>query len=203
MSRKIFYDSGDKEKCAYFGWQDKEQCFYGLKKGYKNTADEIVKMALQKGLGGDIKTLDTYIFPVVFSYRHCIEISLKEIYMRCFGRIPKGGHDLLILWDKVKDEVIDQIILSEETIAQVKQYKKDFVKWNLHEINLNEIREMIKELQGFDNKADVWRYLMSQDTSLYFSECNFVDYTVIKENINYLYEILDYFHFIVNEYLSS
>ncbi len=203
MSRKLFIDSNIKEQSAYFGWQDKGTALYGLKEGYKNVADDIVEIALEKGTYGDIKTLDTYIFPVLFSYRHCIEISLKHIYMRCFGKLQEGGHDLLVLWDKIKCDVIDGFINSKDSISMVKGYKNNFIEFKLDDINFIEIRNLIKELQGVDNKADVWRYLMSKDAELYFTEWQFVDYIVIKDTINYLYEVLDYLYFIVDEYLSS
>lgn len=203
MSRKIFVDNGILDQNAYFGWQDKGQCLFGLKEGYKNSADELVGIALEKGSQGDIYTLDTYIFPVVFSYRHCIEISLKQIYLRCTGKIPTGGHDLLVLWDKVKDEVIDSMINSEEFLKEVKKYKTNFIQFNLNGIDLNEIRNLIKELQGVDNKADVWRYLISKDDKLIFTDWKQVDYAVIKDTITYLYGVLDYIHTIADEYLTS
>lgn len=203
MNNKIFVDSGIKEQSAYFGWQNKDNCLYGLKEGYKKSADELVNIALQHGSQGDIKVLDTYIFPIIFLYRHCIEISIKHIYMRCFGEIPKGGHDLVILWDKIENNIINKILTSEDFIEQVKQYKKHFIEWNFNGINFAELRKLINELQGFDNKADVWRYLLSKEGELYFTDSQFVDYTIIQERIDNLYEILDYIYFVTDQYLSS
>ena len=77
---KIFVETGLMEQSAHFGWQNKDQALYGLREGYKNSADELVKIAVNSG--GNLKILDTYIFPILFLYRHCIEISLKHIYMR-------------------------------------------------------------------------------------------------------------------------
>ena len=34
------------EQSAHFGWQDKDQALYGLREGYKNSADELVGIAL-------------------------------------------------------------------------------------------------------------------------------------------------------------
>ena len=97
---KIFEDTGKMQQSAYFGWQDKNDALLGLREGYKNSADDLVDIALENGNSN--KTLDTYIFPILFSYRHSIELSIKHIYMRAKGSLPKGGHDLLILWNKVK-----------------------------------------------------------------------------------------------------
>lgn len=170
------------EQSAHFGWQDKNQALYGLREGYKNSADELVKIAVNSG--GNLKILDTYIFPILFLYRHCIEISLKHIYMRAWGKIPRGGHNLLTLWDVIKEEIIDKIICSEDFVEQVKLYKENFIKYNLKDIDCNRIRLMIKELQEsnqkdaeidpnkkqVDQNAEVWRYLISTDENLFFSE---------------------------------
>ena len=73
---KIFVDSELMGQSAYFGWQDKDEALYGLREGYKNSADDLVEIAVNSG--NNVKVLDTYIFPILFSYRHCLEISLKH-----------------------------------------------------------------------------------------------------------------------------
>ena len=203
------------EQSAHFGWQDKDQALYGLREGYKNSADELVKIAVNSG--GNLKILDTYIFPILFLYRHCIEISLKHIYMRAWGKIPRGGHNLLTLWDVIKEEIIDKIICSEDFVEQVKLYKENFIKYNLKDIDCNRIRLMIKELQEsnqkdaeidpnkkqVDQNAEVWRYLISTDENFFFFRGHSIDYLVLKKGIDYIYEVLDYIYYIVDEYLSS
>ena len=211
---KIFVDTGLMDQSAHFGWQDKNQALYGLREGYKNSADELVDIAVN--CGGNPKILDTYIFPILFSYRHCIEISLKHIYMRAWGKIPKGGHNLLTLWDVIKEEIVDKMICSEEFVEHVK-YKENFIKYNLNGINCNKIRLMIKELQEanqkdveinpdkrqVDQNAEVWRYLISTDENLFFIQGHSIDYLVLKDSIGQIYEVLDYIYYIVDEYLSS
>ena len=100
---KIFVDTGKMDQSAHFGWQNKDEALYGLREGYKNSADELVEIAVNSG--GNPKILDTFIFPILFSYRHCLEISLKHIYMRAWGKVPSGGHNLLTLWDIIKTEI--------------------------------------------------------------------------------------------------
>ena len=72
---KIFKDTGLMKQSVHFGWQDKYQALYGLREGYKNSADELVEIVLDNG--NDPKILDTFIFPILFSYRHSLEISLN------------------------------------------------------------------------------------------------------------------------------
>lgn len=212
---KIFKDTELMNQSAYFGWQDKDEALYGLREGYKNSADELVKIVVNNA--GNTKILDTYIFPILFSYRHCLEISLKHIYMRALGKIPRGGHNLLSLWDIVKIEIIDKMINSKEFIETVKGYKENFIQYDLNGIECNKIRLMLKELQEanqkdieiepvkkqVDQNAEVWRYLMSADENLFFITGHSIDYLVLKDSIDYIYEVLDYIYHIIDEYLSS
>lgn len=151
-SMKIFVDTGEMDQSAHFGWQNKDEALYGLREGYKNSADELVGIAVNSG--GNPKILDTFIFPILFSYRHCLEISLKHIYMRAWGKVPSGGHNLLTLWDIIKTEIIDKMICSKEFVEEVKEYKKHFIQYNLDGIECNKIRSMIKELQEA-NQRDI------------------------------------------------
>lgn len=212
---KIFFESHNMEQSAHFGWQSKDLALYGLREGYKNSADDLVKIALSNGMP---KVLDTYIFPILFSYRHCLEISLKHIYLRYRGILPTGGHNLLILWDEVKREIIDDFINNESTIEKVKTYKKNFVPYSLNEISLAKVRLLLKEFQEADQKdserenlsekqtdqnADVWRYLISTDNDLYFTSGHSIDYLALKESISFLYDVFEFIYHIVDEYLSS
>lgn len=212
---RIFVDTGAMDQSAHFGWQNKDEALYGLREGYKNSADELVEIAVNSG--GNLKILDTFIFPILFSYRHCLEISLKHIYMRAWGKVPTGGHNLLTLWDVIKTEIIDKMICAKEFIEQVKEYKEHFIQYNLDGIKCSKIRSMLKELQEanqreidvdpakkqVDQNAEVWRYLISTDEDLFFTRGHSIDYLVLKDGINYIYEVLDYIYHIVDEYLSS
>lgn len=212
---KIFIDTGAMDQSVHFGWQDKDEALYGLREGYKNSADELVEIAINSG--GNPKILDTYIFPILFSYRHSLEISLKHIYMRAWGEIPAGGHNLLTLWDVIKSEIIDKMIYSKEFIGQVKEYKEQFIQYTLDGIECNKIRSMLKELQEanqrdvevnpdqkqVDQNATVWRYLISTDENLFFTRAHSIDYLVLREGISHIYDVLDYIYFIVDDYLSS
>lgn len=202
LTKKVFIDGKNFNARAYFGWQDNDVALWGLKEGYKNSADNLVNIALRRGSKGDISVLDTYIFPILYLYRHSLEISLKLIYYRFYGELPQGQHDLIILWDNVKEKVIN-IFNSDESILNVKQFKKKFIRYSTDDIDFEEIRTLICELQGADNKADVWRYLMNKKGKLYFTESEFVDYKNMKSVIGEVFEKLDFFYHIVSEYLSS
>lgn len=202
MGKKIFREGKNPYARAYFGWQNRHLALYGLKEGYKNSADNLVDIALKEGSKGDIKTLDTYIFPVLFCYRHALELSLKQIYFRFYGKLPDGKHDLVMLFDKVKEQVID-IFNSSSFIEDVKEYKEEFIRYSTADIDFGNIRRLICELQGADNKADIWRYLMNTDGQLYFTDSKFIDYDNLKVILGELYDTFDFIYHIVSEYLSS
>ena len=212
---KIFKDTGKVNQSANFGWQNQDLALLGLREGYKKSADQLVDIAIESH--GNLKILDTYIFPILFSYRHSIELSLKHIYLRAKGKLPDGGHDLLILWDNVKREIIDGMLCSSDFFEMVRMFKSDFHEYPIGDIKLDTVRAMIKELQEanqnpgevapnqrqIDQNAEVWRYLINTDDNLFFTCSHAIDYLVLKNGIDYLYDVLDRIYFIINEYLSS
>ncbi|WP_083258703.1 hypothetical protein [Cellulosilyticum sp. I15G10I2] len=121
MKRKLFIAGKDLSNQAYFGWQDKNSALFGIRTGYKDAADKLVDKALEEGQLGNIRVLDTYIFPICFLYRHSIEATLKDIYLRYCGKILKGNHDLVTLWDNLYREVV-LTFKDPNFIEQVKGY---------------------------------------------------------------------------------
>jgi len=164
--------------------------------------------------------MDTFIFPILFSYRHCLELSLKHIYYRFSGNIQKGGHNLLSLWDAVKKEIIDDFINNSIKVKLIEERKKErFIRFSLYDVNFSKIRLLLKELQEanqtdverqskqtnkqIDQNAEVWRYLISNDNNLFFSIAHNIDYLELKDSINYLYDFFDFVYDILDNYLSS
>jgi len=194
--RKIFIEGKNVDERTCFGWQDQDAALYGLREGYLNAANDLVSLVIERGKIGDVAILDTYIFPIFFLYRHTIELclKLKDIYYRCYRLIPKGEHDLSILWKEVKEKVIEKAkgITSSEKLRSV---------FNM--INIEEIEEMILELDDVDKKGDVFRYLIDKNDNLYFTSQEFIDYINLKENINYLYETLDYIYNVIEKCLDK
>lgn len=213
LKMKVFNNTGIITQSANFGWQNKNSALYGLREGYKNSADELIEILLKNGM--NTKKLDTYIFPILFSYRHCIEISLKHIYLRTYGKMPTGGHNLLTLWDTVNKEIIEKLIKSNKLYELVKKPENEVVKDYLNDISVSKIRLLIKELQEasqikseilpnnkqIDDKAEVWRYLMSVEGELFFQCSHSIDYVCLKESIDYIYIRLDYIYDILNYHL--
>lgn len=188
MKRRIFIEGEEYLERAYIGWQGEDiTSLIGVKMGYKNSADILLDKAIEEGLKNRIDILDTFIFPILFLYRHSIEISLKLIYKEATGELL-DGHNILKLWNKIDKEVIRMLIsenaitIEEEVLSEVKEL--------IEELQGN----TLKELQGTDKNGDVWRYLINKKGNLYFNECKFIDYPNLKETINYIYSFLDYIY---------
>lgn len=202
MKRKIFIEGKNPNERAYIGWQNESLSLFGVKEGYKNSADDLVDIAIREGNKGAIKILDTYVFPIIFLYRHSIEVSLKFIYLRALDEIPKGGHNLLTLWDKVEKDVIN-CLQDEKKLEELSDKNNTKIEKLCFEPSVcKEIKILLKELQGEDSKGDVWRYLINTEGSLYFTEWDFIDYKNLKESINYIYDILDELYYRVDYILQ-
>ena len=86
----------------------------------------------------------------------------------------------------------------------------------MKKLELNKIKEMLRELQkatrnkkeikeysSNDEKADVWRYLISKEGILYFSEEHGIYYPSLKEGIEELFSRLKYLYDVVDQFLSA
>lgn len=186
---------------AYVGWQDEEESLYGIREGYKNAADDLVNLALDKGNVNDIKILDTYIYPICFLYRHSIEVSLKLIYWRCYHRLPTI-HTLSQLYGSVKSDILN---LFEKTdfLEQVKSYKKNFIKYDVASVNLDELEHFIDVINEDDPQSDRYRYLLNKGGKLYSKSSDFIDYNKLSDFYSDVYEKLDFIYFVTDQYLSS
>jgi hypothetical protein len=203
LTNFLFLSSTSSDDCPTFGWQSPDQALWGVKEGFKNAADDLVKKALREGKKNNIRVFDTYIFPIMYLYRQSLEVSLKNIYLRCFGKIPGGGHDLSIIWKKVNQEIIKDHILNEEFLERVKLHKQNFYKFSLKGIDFSKITQVFIEIQQFDSKADVFRYMVDKNGKTYFNQNQYIDYKNLKTVINEIYENLDYIHQVIDEYMSS
>ncbi len=203
MANYLFQNSTSSDDCATFGWQSPDQALWGVKEGFKNTADDLVKKALREGKKNNIRVLDTYIFPIMYLYRQSLEVSLKNIYLRCFGKIPGGGHNLSIIWQKVYQEIIIDHIQNEEFLECVKQHKQKFYQFFMDGIDFPKITQVFNEIQQFDSKADVFRYMVDKNGKTYFNQNQYIDYKNLKTVMNEVYGILDYIHQVIDEYMSS
>ena len=124
---------------SYFGWElDNVHAFYNYMTGYKMSADATYEAFKNAVLSRDNEVTDTICYPLIFMYRHMIELMLKYSYIelkrshtldeiKCF---LNKGHNLETLWEEVKPdfERLSARIGVEIDVTAIEHYIMEFVK---------------------------------------------------------------------------
>ncbi len=136
-NQKLFVNGTNYFEFAHIGWGNLNVQISGYLMGYKDSADVLVDYALSSK---DIRTLDTFIYPIVFLYRQFIELSLKSIILESLNYtqlekqkiIENYKHDLIKLWEKVKklfsDYRIGDTTEDIEFVNRIQSYIYEFSK---------------------------------------------------------------------------
>jgi hypothetical protein len=95
---ELFAVGQDWENNACVGFSAEQ--WHGYKEGYKRAADQLVASVAETG-----RNQDYLIYPIVFLYRHAIELSLKHLIIvgsKLLDEEPGkiGDHPLIPLWQK-------------------------------------------------------------------------------------------------------
>lgn len=124
---------------SYFGWElDNGHALYNYMTGYKASADATYEAFKKAVLSCDNEVTDTICYPLIFMYRHMIELMLKYSYIelkrshtldeiKCF---LNKGHNLETLWEEVKPdfERLSARIGVEIDVTAIEHYIMEFVK---------------------------------------------------------------------------
>lgn len=171
--KKLFIEGGNYHEFSHFGWGDVETQFFGYMEGYKCAADELIDNAINSG---DIKTLDTFIFPICFLYRQYIELAMKYIFLYYSGfkrnektsAIKDVSHDLLKIWRKIKPLVL------EETSNEEKE-------------DIEAVEGYILQFDKFDKSSFTFRYPINKDLQGVLSKEMRINLVNLKECIDELH----------------
>jgi hypothetical protein len=171
MYKKIF--KNDFRRGSNFvniGWQNKveeELGIDGLRQfgyisGYKDAGDILVDKVIGTGL------VDAYVFPIVFLYRQYLELVLKNLYVKVYGRSTKMDHNLSNIWRKVRKKIKSETTKEEREL----------------------IDSVINEFQQFDPKSFHFRYFWNLDYSSTLPDELSVNLKLLKEYIDNVDTIL-------------
>ena len=163
---KLFAEASDWWMNACLDWSHDPSELYIV--GYKDAADLLVK-TVASGQG----TADSLIFPIVFLYRHYIELRLKSLIEDGRRLLDheynhKSEHQLSKLWPPVKDillevfpdedkkqyDAIDSLIEQFENVdprSTSFRYPKDLsgnksVNFDIPRVNLRNLFEVVRAL---------------------------------------------------------
>lgn len=128
--KKLFAEGGHFHDFSHIAWGDGDAQFYAYITGYKESADMLIKRAIDSK---DTHILDTTFFPICFLYRQYIELALKEIYLKFSDSNKKkkmrsiNTHNLLAIWNKVRSIIINYFPDDDkETLDAVEDYISQF-----------------------------------------------------------------------------
>jgi len=140
--------------------------------GYKEAADALIQRALELG---DNYTLDTYIYPICFLYRHYIEIALKNIYLSYSNDTEEEktktikNHNLKRIWAKAKPVIIDYYPYEDRAV-------------------LDYVEDYIKQFDEADDRSTTFRYPIDRELKPVHKAMS-IDLRNLKERM----DELDYF----------
>lgn len=113
--------------------------YFVMPAAYQEAAEELVRAA-EKGPG------DLLVFPIVYLYRHAIEVSMKEVIQRAValrddgkGSPSQHRHDLMELWRRTRALLME--IVPDEPYDGV-----------------DEVQAVIRELHDLDERSMSFRY---------------------------------------------
>jgi len=156
---EYYTDLGSQEitKIAQIGWQNNFESSssgileFGYIMGYKNAADILVDEV------DDLLQRDSLVFPIVYNYRHYLELLLKHI-AKLTNINFKKNHNLSRLWDEVKiniDVSSEQKALIEGVIHEFNhfderstnfRYSDEFSKTEILYVNLIQLKDAIDNI---------------------------------------------------------
>lgn len=151
-------------------------------RGFKELADEGVQHVVENFYSHEVK--DKLIFPIMFNYRHYLELILKKYaikYAKDKGELEKLGenlgHSLEFYWKRVKPlltETYKHLADIEEVVAAAESY--------------------ILQFQEVDNGSFTFRYPFAKGEKFapYFEKDMHIDVVHLKGRMDELYNLLEY-----------
>lgn len=183
---KIFHfctrkDNIPEENISYYGWsKNANMDFASYIKGYKYAAE--ATYGKFKNCNRAIEIQDTICYPLIFLYRHIVELYLKYAYIELKKRdnieiqyfFSKCGHELSKIWSNIKSDIIE--------LARRIRFK----------IDTEAIEHYIKVIEQEDNLSFNYRYPITKNVEIIHKESKYLDVTNLHDKMNLLFNYFDY-----------
>ena len=141
---------------------------------FKEAADLLIDYAISSG---EIRILDTYVFPICFLYRQYLELEMKKILPK-YSELNKGekinslkgfGHNLMSVWNQVRF-----------IISKAITYKDDIEMLNI-------VEDYIRQFHQFDKKSLKFRYLIDKELNILLKKTMKIDLKNLRERMEEIY----------------
>lgn len=176
MCAKKFFNGGNWKDNAVLSWSNSESNIYNYIEGYFYSANLIAASLLREDFisetyrdcrdtNGNIIfdiTKDECVFPMIFLYRHYIEISLKQLLKKLYKFSSKENtkediHSLESIADRIINEIIE---VSQSIKGDYKKHLLSFIK------SFISIKKICKEINDFDASSIGCRYPIGKDEQI-------------------------------------
>ena len=150
--------------------------------GFKELADAGVEYIIKNSDSNAVK--DSLVFPVIFNYRHYLELILKKYAIKYADNQverdklgEKLGHSLKFYWGKVKPILID-VYGNNEGVDELVEATESYIL-QFHEL---------------DGGSFTFRYPFAkgEDFAPFFEKDLHIDTVHLKERMDELYNLLEY-----------
>ncbi len=151
--------------------------------GYKRAAEILIDYVLRERIN-----LDTLVYPILFLYRQCIELQLKNL-IKCGSELldsPKEApntHDLRCLWEQCKG-ILEKIFDDES----------DPIK---------KIETIVLKLAEIDPRSQAFRYPKDRKGSKSLAGITHINFKKISDLFGETVGLLDGAETLISEYLSN
>jgi hypothetical protein len=144
---------------------------FGYISGYKEAADELTDKAVECGLE------DLYVFPIMFLYRHYLELLLKNMYFKYSKDsieekkvfVKKNGHKLSSYWTKCRKLLYMGGISLED---------------------IDKIGDLVNDFERIDEHSFTFRYYLDKNLDMTLPKGLSVDLKKLKESIDKVDDLL-------------
>lgn len=172
-------DNVPEDDIAYYGWSNNMNLDFGSYiRGYKYAAEATYNEF--KNCNGRIYIQDTICYPLVFLYRHIVELYLKYAYIEIQRRseqeikqLLKIGHDLEKLWSFLKPDIV---ILSQRI--------------NLC-VDIKAIEHYITSISKEDKMSFDYRYPITKSAQVIHNKSSYLNVKNLHDKMNAFYKYFD------------
>lgn len=166
---------------SYYGWEHNNgHAFYNYMTGYKMSADATYEAFENAVRSRDNEATDTICYPLIFLYRHMIELMLKYSYIELkrshtpdeIKRFLNKGHNLETLWAEVKAD-----------------YERLSARVGI-EIDVTAIEHYIMEFAKIDKDSMAFRYPIEKKLNRFHNKGKHLFVPKLKERMDVFYDYM-------------
>ncbi|MDO4301872.1 MAG: hypothetical protein Q4D26_10830 [Clostridia bacterium] len=163
------------------GYQYRRQDFYPYTKAYLETANYLKWYMKNRTDYGDNECKNRLFLPMCYLYRNCVELGLKTIWFEEIGENLKTKCKLML----------DKKHSIEGMWRKLKPYVLEYSKGTNEPEYIDVIEDYCIQVHKLDNDANKFRYPMTNNMQVYFSQNKRFDFIKTGDFFEALNNILD------------